>query len=223
MKEPAFWEDVIKDLPICVAFKENWEQILIELQQYLSGEGSEFFITYPQIKVDNPDGKGGMTPLYEGSGWKIATAGVKPDSKMRAWGGPFIRDYVKNKFGIELDEAIASVPNLLPTVHKIVQPLESQGHAFNAFVSVLSPGTNIFPHKGDEDLMRVHLGLICDPGCEIKVGDETRVWQEGELIAFKDGGPYPHSVTHNGDSDRWVLIFDLTLEYLRTVIDHPAL
>lgn len=223
MKEPAFWEDVIKDLPICVAFRENWEQILKEIESYLSGPGSEFFISYPKIRVDDPNGGDEMTQLYNGDGWKIATAGVKPDPSMRAWGGPFLKEYVKKKVGIELDDAIAIVPQLLPTVHKIVAPLENQGHLFNAFVSVLSPGTKILPHKGDANLMRIHLGLICDPGCEIRVGDETRVWKDGELIAFKDGGMYAHSVVHNGTHDRWILIFDISLDYLRSVIDHPML
>jgi hypothetical protein len=223
MKEPAFWEDIIQDLPVCIAFRENWSQILSELKVYLSGNGSEFFITYPKIKVDNPDGGEEMTQLYEGAGWKIATAGVKTDPSLRAWGGPFIEDYVKNKFGINLQEAIASVPSLLPTVHSIAESLESQGHLFNAFVSVLSPDTKILPHRGDANLMRIHLGLICDPDCRITVGDEVKTWAEGELLAFKDGGPYPHSVEHNGTRDRWVLVFDLTLDYLRSVIDHPML
>jgi aspartyl/asparaginyl beta-hydroxylase (cupin superfamily) len=71
--------------------------------------------------------------------------------------------------------------------------------------------------------MRVHLGLVCDPLCEITVGPDKRTWKEGELLAFKDGGAYPHSVTHNGTHDRLILIFDLTLDYLRSVIDHPML
>jgi aspartyl/asparaginyl beta-hydroxylase (cupin superfamily) len=71
--------------------------------------------------------------------------------------------------------------------------------------------------------MRIHLGLVCDPECVITVGDQSRVWREGEIIAFKDGGPYLHSVAHNGTADRWVLVFDLTLDYLRSVANHPAL
>jgi hypothetical protein len=223
MKEPAFWEDVIRSVPVCQNLIANWQKIKDEVENYSSGENSIFFIKYPEIKVDNPDGEGPMVELYNGGDWKIATAGVRPDETMRAWGGSFLQDYVKKKIGVNLSDAVAVVPSLLPTFNSIVKELENSGHLFNAFVSYIGPGTEIAPHKGDARWMRVHLGLIADPKCVMKVGDETRTWVEGDIFAFKDGGPYSHSVVHSGDRTRVALVFDLHLNYLRSVLDVPML
>jgi aspartyl/asparaginyl beta-hydroxylase (cupin superfamily) len=66
--------------------------------------------------------------------------------------------------------------------------------------------------------MRIHMGLICDPECKITVDAETKTWTEGKILAFKDGGPYYHSVVHNGTKDRYIFSFDLSLEYLSPYI-----
>lgn len=223
MKEPAFWEDVIQDLPVCFEFRDNYKQILAELQEYLSGPMAFSLFDYPKISVPDVNNSEESVELYKGNSWKITAVGVLPNEKMTAWGGTFIENYVQDKLGLDLHKAIPETRPLLPTISRITAELGELGVLCNAFISILSPGTVIAPHRGDEDLMRVHLGLICDPGCAIVVGDDYRIWQEGELIAFKDGGPYPHSVEHNGTHDRWVLVFDLTLDYLRSVIDHPML
>jgi hypothetical protein len=55
---------------------------------------------------------------------------------------------------------------------------------------------------------------VDDSGCSIKVGQETRHWQAGQLLAFKDGGPYSHSVRHEGSRDRIILSVDLRLSGL---------
>lgn len=223
MREQAFWEDVIKDLPVCVAFRDNYKEILSELQEYLSGPMAFSLFNYPKISVPSPENSEESIELYDGNSWKITAVGVLPNENMTAWGGSFIEEYVQRKLGVDLHEAIPQTRPLLPVISKITAELGEIGALCNAFVSILSPGTVIAPHRGDADLMRIHLGLICDPDCVITVGEDWRVWQEGELIAFKDGGPYPHSVKHNGTHDRWVLVFDLTLDYLRSVIDHPML
>jgi hypothetical protein len=62
------------------------------------------------------------------------------------------------------------------------------------------------------------MGLDCDPGCVITVGNEQRVWENGKIIAFKDGGPYPHSVKHNGTKQRIIASFDVDLSYLKTIV-----
>lgn len=223
MKEPAFWEDHIRTIPVCKELIANWEQIRKEVELYSSGDNSLFFIKYPEIRVDSPNDDGTFVELYNGGDWKIATAGVQPDETMRAWGGTFLQNYVKNKIGIELSDAVSVVPSLLPTFNSIVKELENAGHLFNAFVSYVGPGTEIAPHKGDSRWMRVHLGLIADPKCVMKVGDETRTWTEGDIFAFKDGGPYAHSVSHTGTSMRVALVFDLHLDYVRSVLNVPML
>jgi hypothetical protein len=223
MKEPSFWEDHVREIPVCQDLIANWRKIKEEVETYSSGDNSIFFIKYPEIRVDNPNDDGSMVNLYSGGDWKIATAGVRPDETMRAWGGSFLKDYVKNKIGVDLNDAISVVPSLLPTFNSIVKELEDAGYLFNAFVSFVSPGTEIAPHKGDARWMRIHLGLASDDNCIMRVGDEERTWVEGDIFAFKDGGPYAHSVSHKGDRTRVAIVFDIHLDYLRSALDVPML
>lgn len=205
MKEPEFWEDVLSGVPVIVEFKNNWQQILIELQEYLSTVGEWTLIDYPNIRVGESTDTESLPRLYSGT-WKNTVVGIPPDDKMTAWGGKFVENYVRKKFDLDIHDVVKRVQQFLPTIHHISSELEDLGHLYNGFISILSPGTVITPHKGDPRLMRVHLGLICDPECVITVGSQSRVWGEGEIIAFKDGGPYQHSVAHNGTADRWVLV-----------------
>lgn len=222
MEEPEFWEDVISEVPVIVEFKKNWQQILKELQEYLSTVGEWTLINYPNIRVGEDEDSESLPRLYTGT-WKNTVVGISPDDKMTAWGGKFVENYVRKKFDLDIHDVVKSVQQFLPTIHRISSELEDLGYLYNGFISILSPGTAITPHKGDPRLMRIHLGLVCDPECVITVGDQSRVWREGEIIAFKDGGPYLHSVTHSGTVDRWVLVFDLTLDYIRSVVSHPTL
>ena len=53
------------------------------------------------------------------------------------------------------------------------------------------------------------------------MGPVTRTWQTGQFLAFKDGGPHLHSVVHEGQHERIILSYDLSLNYLKQFI--PAL
>jgi aspartyl/asparaginyl beta-hydroxylase (cupin superfamily) len=97
--------------------------------------------------------------------------------------------------------------------------LEEAGHLRNGFVSRLRPGSVIHPHRGwTNQYLRIHMGLLCDPACRLTVGTETHAWRPGQLLAFKDGGPYLHSVRHDGSRDRVVVSFDLRLSYVAPFI-----
>jgi len=81
-------------------------------------------------------------------------------------------------------------------------------------VSRLSPGTTIKPHcAAENDRVRVHLALSVPDGDDIgiRVADETRGWEEGQLLVFDDS--FEHEVWHRGteagSADRLVLIIDL--------------
>jgi aspartyl/asparaginyl beta-hydroxylase (cupin superfamily) len=111
-----------------------------------------------------------------------------------------------------------------PILVALIEPLEQAGHLRNVFVSRLRPGAMIHPHRGwTSKFLRIHLGLLCDPSCQITVGDMTQTWQPGKLLAFKDGGPYMHSVCHKGNRDRIVISFDLRLSYVREFIPNITL
>jgi hypothetical protein len=82
----------------------------------------------------------------------------------------------------------------------------------SATISRLSPGTVINPHCGDIDSLRIHFPVVADPGAWIKVRGRRRVWNVGEVFAFKDHDK--HWVKHEGDHDRIIVILDYSIEQL---------
>ena len=73
--------------------------------------------------------------------------------------------------------------------------------------SVLQPQTVIAPHSGYTDrIYRCHLGLLVPENCAIRVGTETREWQEGKTMIFQDH--VEHSAWNRSDSVRVVLLLD---------------
>lgn len=77
----------------------------------------------------------------------------------------------------------------------------------NAGFSILQSGTVIYPHTGyTEEVLRVHLGLVCPRGAWIKVGDEKSEWQEGKVFVFDD--TILHEAQNNSDTPRVILLLD---------------
>ena len=82
------------------------------------------------------------------------------------------------------------------------------GKAPSAFFSMLRPGAHIPPHTGVTNTRAIiHLPLVVPPGCEFRVGGETREWVEGEAFAFDD--TIEHEAINRSDQNRLVLIFDV--------------
>lgn len=76
--------------------------------------------------------------------------------------------------------------------------------------SRLAPGTHIKPHVGyggwAQYVLRCHLGLIVNDGCEMRVGPETRKWQAGKVTIFCDATE--HEVWNRGTTERVILLMD---------------
>jgi aspartate beta-hydroxylase len=82
-----------------------------------------------------------------------------------------------------------------------------RAHAPETLFSVLRPGTHILPHCGVTNTRLVtHLPLVVPPGCALRVGGETHVWQEGRCVTFDD--TFEHEAWNHGNRDRVVLIVD---------------
>ena len=74
--------------------------------------------------------------------------------------------------------------------------------------SLLRPRSRIPAHTGMINTRLIcHLPLIVPPGCRFRVGDETREWQVGRMMAFDD--TVEHEAWNDGGHDRLVLIFDV--------------
>ena len=76
--------------------------------------------------------------------------------------------------------------------------------------SYMEPNTHILPHKGySRMVLRCHLPLIVpNPAdCGIRVGNETRHWEEGKLLIFDDS--FEHEAWNKSNERRVVLMFDI--------------
>jgi beta-hydroxylase len=75
--------------------------------------------------------------------------------------------------------------------------------------SALQPGTHIKPHVGyTNTVLRCHLGLIVPEECALRVGHETKTWQEGKCMVFDD--TTEHEAWNRSSTSRVVLIIDFT-------------
>ncbi len=82
-----------------------------------------------------------------------------------------------------------------------------------AMFSVLQPKTRIPPHTGVSNTrLVVHLPLILPGDCAFRVGNETRVWREGEAWVFDD--TIEHEAWNDSDRPRTILIFDIWSPFL---------
>jgi aspartyl/asparaginyl beta-hydroxylase (cupin superfamily) len=77
-----------------------------------------------------------------------------------------------------------------------------------ALFSRMEPGMHILPHSGFFNTRLIcHLPLIAPPGCELRVGNETRTWRQGEMLVFDDS--IEHEAWNRADSTRVVLLFEI--------------
>ncbi|MEO6085176.1 MAG: aspartyl/asparaginyl beta-hydroxylase domain-containing protein [Umezawaea sp.] len=84
-------------------------------------------------------------------------------------------------FGDRVEDALATCPRTAAAV-ELVPGLTTAGF------SRLAPGTRIKPHTGwVTTVYRAHLGLVApDDGCALRVGDESRTRNEGDVLVFDD-------------------------------------
>ena len=84
-----------------------------------------------------------------------------------------------------------------------------------AYFSVLSPGARLQAHCGPTNArLRVHIGLSVPENAAMRVGNETRLWREGEAFIFDDS--FEHEVWNEGTEPRLVFIFDVWHPQLST-------
>ena len=87
-------------------------------------------------------------------------------------------------------EVVAQVPNLT-----------------TAGFSRLRAGARIKPHVGYTDaVLRCHLGLVVPPDCALRVGGETRRWEQDKCLIFDD--TLEHEAWNRSGEDRIVLLLD---------------
>lgn len=106
-------------------------------------------------------------------------------------------------FGMRFPQNAALCPQTAKLIYSIPDIISCD-------YSFLKPNTHVQPHKGySRMVLRCHLPLIVPTGhdCGIRVGDETREWEEGKLMIFDDS--FDHEAWNKSNKDRVVLMFDI--------------
>ena len=194
--EPPFWDDKLHRIPWCRELQEKAETIRAEVLVLV--ENFRPFMPYPKY-----------ANLYNNT-WDAFPLSI--------FQGEHI-ELSKEKLSVDMAPLVRLLRAQVPVTSGTIATMEKQGHLRNVFVSRLVPGSVINPHRGwTPDYLRIHLCLVEDPGCRITVGSITRTWERGRLLAFKDGGPYLHNVLHEGQHERIILSYDLSLRYAAAFI-----
>jgi aspartyl/asparaginyl beta-hydroxylase (cupin superfamily) len=85
-----------------------------------------------------------------------------------------------------------------PETTRIVESIPDVCATGLVYFSVLSPGTHLAAHCGPTNTrLRCHLGLVVPSGSRIRVGEDTRAWEEGRCIVFDDS--FEHEAWNEGD------------------------
>jgi len=104
-------------------------------------------------------------------------------------------------------------PNTMAALEQV--PLSRIGSRTPAVLfSRLEPGAHIPPHSGMLNCRLIcHLPLIVPNGCWLRVGNETREWEEGKLLIFDDS--IEHEAKNPSGELRIILLFDIWRPELR--------
>lgn len=83
-----------------------------------------------------------------------------------------------------------------------------KGRSPMALWSLLKPGTHIQPHHGMLNTrLIVHIPLITNPDCGLRVAHETRQWEPGKALIFDDS--FEHEAWNRGKDTRVILLFEI--------------
>lgn len=224
-----FWDDLIRQLPVCQQLENNWEKIKDEYLRYeihehpYAASGNRTSLPAPNITLSHSRYENDEAnldeeeryKLYDGQ-WDVAVAGTMPGKDPKQWANTeMVKKILRWKTKVDLKTHLDYVKTQFSTFNEIVNEYADAGQCSGGMFSILYPGVVINPHFGSDEIMRAHLCLVNDANCKITVGDETRQWEEGKILAFKDGKPFVHSVSHTGTRRRIVLMFDFDMSYLR--------
>lgn len=106
-----------------------------------------------------------------------------------------------------VEENARRFPKTMAALEKV--PLSAIGSQTPAVLfSRLEPGAHIPPHSGMLNCRLIcHLPIIVPPGCWLRVGNETREWDEGKLLIFDDS--IEHEAKNPSGEVRIILLFDV--------------
>jgi aspartyl/asparaginyl beta-hydroxylase (cupin superfamily) len=146
------------------------------------------------------DERTGIVPYVSPQADRVITSGTLVDQRWSVF--HLILDGKENR------ENLSRCPQTIAALHKL--PLcWIQGCSPSIMFSLLQPGARIVPHHGLTNARLIcHLPLIVPTDCGgLRVGNETRPWDEGRLMVFDD--TIEHEAWNSSKALRAVLLFDV--------------
>lgn len=134
--------------------------------------------------------------------WRKPWTMLRPDAKPGTW-----TLYLLYHMGVSVEDVMGKCPRTHAIVNAL--PRACLDYTWGDFVfSAMNGGAHLRAHCSIDNLrVRIHLGITIPPGCSIRVGMETRTWEEGKCLMFEDS--YEHEVWNRSGSRRVVFIADL--------------
>lgn len=110
--------------------------------------------------------------------------------------------------GVRVDAVADRCPRTMAALENVPLCL-IPGQMPSVLFSRLAPGTRIEPHHGAVNSRLIcHLPLVVPRNCgELRVGNYSRAWREGELLVFDDS--VEHEAWNHSRERRVVLLFDI--------------
>lgn len=111
------------------------------------------------------------------------------------------------KDGEQVEENARKFPATMAALANV--PLSRIGQRTpSVLFSRLLPGAHIPPHRGMLNSRLIcHLPLIVPSGCWLRVGNETREWEQGRTLIFDDS--IEHEARNPSGETRIILLFDI--------------
>lgn len=141
-----------------------------------------------------------FTPYVEGSP-------DRPRPNNHLLGDPSWGAFYFWRNGARVAENAARCPRTMAALDHAPQPIITARSPM-ALYSVLKPGTHIAPHHGMLNTRLIcHIPLMVPGDCALRVGNETRAWEEGKALIFDDS--IEHEAWNRSDSTRVILLFEV--------------
>lgn len=131
----------------------------------------------------------------------------RPPTRHRMRGDPSWSAFHLWREGKLVEENAARCPRTIEALQAAPIP-RIKGRSPMALFSLLRPGAHIPAHNGLLNTRLIcHIPLIVPPECRLRVGNETRIWEEGKALIFDDS--IEHEAWNGSRETRVILLFEI--------------
>ena len=220
---------VLRDLNDALAKYREAEVEVICVDDHSTDSTAKVARSFGAKVVENKR-KGGKGMALR-AGFEAATGDIREELRAVMSGSPAFEPYVRSdpgrplrdqagmadnpdwgafylwKDGERIEENAARCPRTMRALESV--PLcRVTNRSPSVLFSLLRPGAHIPAHNGMVNTRLIcHLPLIVPPGCEFRVGNETRPWVEGKAWVFDD--TIEHEAWNRSAETRVILLFEI--------------